>query len=230
LKLENVTPDMLGSCARIVITKDHTTIVGGKGDKAAIKGRIAQLKREMETTDSSYDKEKLSERLAKLSGGVAVLKVGAATESAMKEKKAKVEDALSATRAAMEEGVVPGGGVALLRASSALDKLVLEGDEAIGAKIVQHALEAPVRAIAQNAGVEGSVIAAKSKKEKGASGFDAVSLEFRDLVQAGIIDPTKVVRLCIENSASIAGLLLITEAIVAERSDEEDEPHSPPPY
>ncbi|MGI8924089.1 MAG: chaperonin GroEL [Fimbriimonadales bacterium] len=225
VKLENVETDMLGTCSRIIITKEHTTIVGGGGAKGAITGRINQLRQQIVTTDSKYDKEKLSERVAKLSGGVAVIKVGAPTETEMKEKKTKVEDALSATRAAMEEGVVPGGGIALLRSAAALDKLKAEGDEAVGIRIVTKALEAPVRAIADNAGVEGSVIAVKSKNEKGARGFDAVALEFKDLSAAGIIDPTKVVRLCIENAASIAGLLLTTEAVVAEAEEEEDQGH-----
>lgn len=230
MKLENATLDMLGTCARIVVTRDHTTIVDGAGEKDAIQGRLNQIKNQIETTDSSYDKEKLTERYAKLSGGVAVIKVGAPTETAMKEKKAKVEDALSATRAAMEEGVVPGGGVALLRATSALDGLGLEGDEAVGAQILRRALEAPLKAIAENAGAQGSVVAAQVRSKNGANGFDAMTMEFKDMNAAGIIDPTKVVRLCVENASSIAGLLLTTEAIVAEPGDEEDEPHTPPPY
>jgi chaperonin GroEL len=223
IKLENVTPDMLGSCQRIVITKDNTTIVGGKGDKSAIDGRLKQITRAVETTDSSYDKEKLQERYAKLSGGVAVVKVGAATETALKEKKARVEDALASTRAALEEGIVPGGGQALLNAGKVLDSLKVEGDAAIGVNIIRKAIEAPLRTIAQNAGAEGSVVVDQVKRE--GKGFNAETLQFEDLMKAGIVDPTKVVRQALQNAASISGLLLTTEAIVAELPDKEDEGH-----
>jgi chaperonin GroEL len=224
IKLENVTPDMLGSCQRIVITKDTTTIVGGKGDKSAIEGRLNQIKRQVETTDSTYDKEKLQERQAKLSGGVAVVKVGAATETALKEKKARIEDALASTRAALEEGIVPGGGTALLIAGKVLDTLQLEGDQQIGVKIIKKAIEAPLRTIAENAGVEGSVVVSEVKRE--GRGFNAATLEFGDLLAQGVVDPTKVVRQALQNAASISGLLLTTEAIVAELPEKEDEGHA----
>jgi chaperonin GroEL len=219
IKLENVTPDMLGSCSKIVITKDTTTIVGGKGKKAAIDGRLGQIKQQISTTDSTYDKEKLQERQAKLSGGVAVIKVGAATETALKERKARIEDAIASTRAALEEGIVPGGGTALLSAAKALDKLKLEGDEVIGLKIVAKAIESPLRTIAENAGVEGSVVVDQVKRE--GKGFNAETLVFEDLAKNGVVDPTKVVRQSLQNAASIAGLLLTTEAIVAELPEEE---------
>jgi len=225
-KLENVTPEMLGTCSRIVITKETTTIVGGKGEKAKIQGRINQIKRAIETTDSTYDKEKLQERLAKLSGGVAVIKVGAATETELKEKKARIEDALSSTRAALEEGIVAGGGVALLQASKALDNLKLQGDEKIGITIVRKALEAPTRTIAENAGAEGSVIVEHVRNGKSGHGFNAATLVFEDLAKAGVVDPTKVVRAALQNAASIAGLLLLTEAAVAEIPEKEDEGHN----
>ncbi|AIE87596.1 chaperonin GroEL [Fimbriimonas ginsengisoli] len=224
IKLENVTPDMLGSCQRIVITKDTTTIVGGKGDKGGIEGRLRQIKQQIENTDSSYDKEKLQERQAKLSGGVAVIKVGAATETALKEKKARIEDALASTRAALAEGIVPGGGVALIRAGKALDGLNLEGDQQIGVKIIAKAIEAPLRTIAENAGVEGSVVVSQVKREN--NGFNAATLEFGDLLAQGVVDPTKVVRQALQNASSISGLLLTTEAIVAELPEKEDEGHA----
>ncbi|MBS1705037.1 MAG: chaperonin GroEL [Armatimonadetes bacterium] len=226
LKLENVTPDMLGSCSKMVITKENTTIVGGKGDKAKIEGRLKQIKAQAESTDSNYDKEKLNERFAKLSGGVAVIKVGAATETALKEQKARFEDALAATRAALEEGVVPGGGTALITAAKAQAGLLdtLQGDEKIGAKIVFKAIEAPLRAIADNAGAEGSVVVEKVREH--GKGFNAATLEYTDLLAAGIVDPTKVVRTCLQNAASISGLLLITEAAVADAPEKEDEGHS----
>lgn len=223
IKLENVTPEMLGSCSRIVITKETTTIVGGKGDKAQIEGRLKQIKSQIENTDSSYDKEKLQERQAKLSGGVAVIKVGAATETALKEKKARIEDALASTRAALEEGIVPGGGTALLTAGKVLDDLHLEADEQIGVNIIKKAIEAPLRTIAQNAGAEGSVVVAQVKRE--GKGFNAATLVFEDLAAAGVVDPTKVVRQALQNSASISGLLLTTEAIVAEIPEDEDQGH-----
>ncbi len=223
IKLENVTTEMLGSCQKVVITKENTTIVGGKGEKQAIKGRLNQIKVQIENTDSSYDKEKLQERQAKLSGGVAVLKVGAATETALKEKKARIEDALASTRAALEEGVVPGGGTALIRAAKGLEKLTGNGDETIGINIVRKAIEAPLRTIAENCGLEGSVIVEQVKT--GGLGFNAETLGFEDLSKAGIVDPTKVVRTCLQNAASISGLLLMTEAVVAELPEKEDEGH-----
>ena len=224
IKLENVTTDMLGSCQRIVVTKENTTIVGGRGERASIEGRLKQIKQQIETTDSTYDKEKLQERQAKLSGGVAVLKVGAATETALKEKKARIEDALASTRAALEEGIVPGGGTALLLASKALDGLSLEGDEKIGLEIVRKAIESPVKTIAQNAGLEGSVVAAEIKRT--GNGFNAATLEYGNLTEQGVVDPTKVVRQALQNAASISGLLLTTEALVAEVGEEEDQGHS----
>jgi chaperonin GroEL len=197
--------------------KDNTTIVEGAGKSSAIEGRIKQIRAQIEETTSDYDREKLQERLAKLAGGVAVIKVGAATETAMKEKKARVEDALNATRAAVEEGIVPGGGVALLRTAKSIDKLKLEGDEKVGALIVRRALEEPIRQIVENAGAEGSVIVEKVKAETVATrGFDAETMEFVDMLQAGIIDPTKVERVALENAASIASLLLTTEALVTD--------------
>jgi chaperonin GroEL len=223
IKLENVDPSMLGSCAKIVITKDNTTIINGKGDASAIEGRLKQIKSQIETTDSTYDKEKLQERLAKLSGGVAVVKVGAATETAMKERKARIEDALAATRAALEEGIVPGGGMALIMAAKALEKVSYEGDEEIGRKIILKAIEAPLRTIAENAGVEGSVVVNAVKRE--GKGFNAATLEYGDLVEQGVVDPTKVVRQALQNAASISGLLLTTEAIVAELPEKEDQGH-----
>jgi chaperonin GroEL len=223
VKLENITPEMLGSCQRIVITKDTTTIVGGKGEKGQIEGRLRQIKQQIEATDSTYDKEKLLERQAKLSGGVAVLKVGAATETALKEKKSRIEDALASTRAALDEGIVPGGGTALLIAGKVLDKLKLEGDELIGVNIIRKAIEAPVRTIAENAGAEGSVVAQRVKAT--GEGFNADTLEYGDLMKQGVVDPTKVVRQALQNSSSISGLLLTTEAIVAELPENEDEGH-----
>lgn len=222
VKLENVTPEMLGRCGRIVITKDSTTIVNGKGEKALIDGRISQIKRQIETTDSNYDKEKLQERLAKLSGGVAVVKVGAATETALKEKKARIEDAIAATRAALEEGIVAGGGVALLQAIPALDNVEGKGDEVIGIAIVRKALEAPIRVIAENAGAEGSVVVEKVRNGKSGHGFNAATLVYEDLIKAGVVDPTKVVRTTLENAASISGLLLVTECAIAEAPEKEE--------
>ncbi len=223
MKLEKVTPDLLGSCQRIVITKENTTIVGGKGDKARIEGRLKQIKQQIETTDSTYDKEKLQERQAKLSGGVAVVKVGAATETALKEKKARIEDALAATRAALEEGIVPGGGTALITAGKVLDTLELVGDEKIGLNIIRKAIDSPLRTISENAGVEGSVVVAHVKAT--GHGFNAATLEYGDLLAQGVVDPTKVVRQALQNAASIAGLLLTTEAIIAELPEREDEGH-----
>ena len=220
-KLENVDATMLGSAARVVIDKDNTTIIDGNGSEKNIKARCEQIKSQLEKSDSEYDKEKLQERLAKLSGGVAVVKVGAATEVEMKEKKARMEDALHATRAAIEEGIVPGGGVALLRSVSALDSLKLKGDEKTGLKIVQRALEGPARKIAENAGFDGSVIVKKIIESEGSIGFNAEIGELTDLVKDGVIDPTKVVRIAIENASSIAGLILTTECAVAEKIKKE---------
>ena len=221
IKLENIKLEDLGKAKKVVVDKDNTTIVEGAGKTGAIEGRIKQLRAQIEETTSDYDREKLQERLAKLAGGVAVIKVGAATETAMKEKKARVEDALNATRAAVEEGIVAGGGVALLRASTAIDSLKLEGDEKVGARIVKRALEEPIRRIVENAGLEGSVVVEKVKAEKGVTrGFDAESLEFVDMIQAGIIDPTKVERVALQNAASVASLLLTTEALVADLPEE----------
>jgi chaperonin GroEL len=216
LKLENTTISQLGRARRVVVGKDTTTIVDGAGDPAAIKGRINQLKAEIETTDSDFDREKLQERLAKLSGGVAVVKVGAATETEMKEKKHRVEDALQATRAALEEGIVPGGGVALLQAEGAIDLDTYDDDEKTGAKIVLRALEEPLRQIAHNAGLEGSVVINDVRKAKKGWGLNAQTNEIEDLVAAGIIDPAMVTRSALQNAASIAKNILTTEAIVCE--------------
>jgi chaperonin GroEL len=221
VKLENIKLDDLGKAKKVVVDKDNTTIVEGGGKTGAIEGRIKQIRMQIEETTSDYDREKLQERLAKLAGGVAVIKVGAATETEMKERKARVEDALNATRAAVEEGIVPGGGVALLRASKALDSLKLSGDEATGAGIVRRALEEPIRQIVQNAGLEGSVVVDKVKASKDvAYGFDAESNEYVDMMQVGIIDPTKVERVALQNAASIASLLLTTEAIITDLAEE----------
>jgi chaperonin GroEL len=222
LKIESTTLDLLGSARRIVVTKDATTIIDGGGEASDVAGRVSQIKREIEDTDSDWDREKLQERLAKLSGGVAVVKVGAATEVELKEKKHRIEDALSATRAAIDEGIVAGGGTALVRSRAAVLKLVdsLEGDEATGAKIVAHALEAPLRQIAQNAGMEGAVQVQAVENAKGAMGLNAATGEIVDLVKAGVIDPAKVTRSALQNAASIASLLLTTEALVADKPDE----------
>jgi len=216
LKLENTTLDMLGSAHRVISSKDNTTLVGGKGDKLAIEKRVKMIKTQLAKTESSFDKEKLNERLAKLAGGVAVIKVGAATETETKDKKLRIEDAINATKAALEEGVVPGGGVALLRALVAVDTLQLKGDEATGANIVRRALEDPIRLIAENAGTDGAVVASEVKKGKGGYGFNAATLKYEDLLVAGIIDPTKVVRSALQNAVSIAGLFLTTEAVVTD--------------
>ncbi len=231
IKLENIKLEDLGKAKKIVVDKDNSTLVEGAGKTAAIEGRIKQIRAQIEETTSDYDREKLQERLAKLAGGVAVIKVGAATETAMKEKKARVEDALNATRAAVEEGIVPGGGVALLRAASAVDALKLEGDEKVGAHIVRRALEEPIRQIVENAGLEGSVIVEKVKAEKVVTrGFDAESLEFVDMIQAGIIDPTKVERVALENAASVASLLLTTEALITDLPEEKPAAAPPMPH
>jgi chaperonin GroEL len=228
-KLENATIGDLGRAKRVTVDKDNTTIVEGGGDPAAIKGRIAQIKKQIETTTSDYDREKLQERLAKLAGGVAVLNVGAATEVEMKEKKARVEDALHATRAAVEEGIVPGGGVVFIRALPALDKLKVEGDEKVGVDIVRRVLEEPVRQIAENAGREGSIVVQKVKDGEGAFGFNAETEKFEDLMKAGVIDPTKVARVALQNAASVAGLMLMTEAVIAEKPEKEKSTPSMPP-
>jgi chaperonin GroEL len=220
LKLENVTLKDLGRAKRVVIDKDNTTIIDGAGSKKDIEGRCNEIRNQVENTTSDYDREKLQERLAKLVGGVAVVKVGAATETEMKEKKARVEDALHATRAAVEEGIVPGGGVALIRAQKALDNLKTDNDEqAAGVNIVRRAIEAPLRFIAENAGIEGSIVVDKVKQQKGANGFNAATEEYEDLVKAGVIDPTKVVRTALQNAASVASLLLTTEAMIADKPE-----------
>ena len=219
LKLENATLDLLGTARKIVVTKDETTIVEGGGSDDEIKGRINQIKAEIEKTDSDYDREKLQERLAKLSGGVAVIKVGAATEVELKEKKHRIEDAVQSTKAAVEEGIVPGGGVALLNAQAALDKLDLEGDEATGVKIVRRALEEPIKQIAQNAGLEGGVVIEHVRAMKDGQGLNAANGDYGDMLKAGIIDPTKVTRSALQNAASIAALFLTTEAVVAEKPE-----------
>jgi chaperonin GroEL len=231
IKLENIKLEDLGKAKKIVVDKDNTTIVEGAGKASAIEGRIKQIRAQIDETTSDYDREKLQERLAKLAGGVAVIKVGAPTETAMKEKKARVEDALNATRAAVEEGIVPGGGVALLRASKAVDGLKLEGDEKVGAQIVRRALEEPIRNIVENAGLEGSVIVEKVKAETVATrGFDAENLQYVDMLQAGITDPTKVERVALQNAASVAGLLLTTEALVSDLPEEKPAAAPPMPH
>jgi chaperonin GroEL len=222
IKLENIKLDDMGRAKRVTVDKENTTIVEGDGKKADIQGRVAQIRRQIEETTSDYDREKLQERLAKLAGGVAVVNVGAATETEMKEKKARVEDALHATRAAVEEGIVPGGGVALLRAQKALDNMKnLEGDEKIGVQIVRRAIEQPTRTLADNAGAEGALVVEEIKKRKGNEGYDVATGEYTDLVKAGIVDPTKVTRSALQNAASIAGLLLTTEALVTEIPEKE---------
>jgi chaperonin GroEL len=222
LKLENVTLKDLGKAKRVVIDKDNTTIIDGAGAKKDIEGRCNEIRKQVEETTSDYDREKLQERLAKLVGGVAVVKVGAATETEMKEKKARVEDALHATRAAVEEGIVAGGGVALLRAQKGLDGLELDEEQHHGLNIIRRALEEPLRRIAENAGVEGSIVIDKVKSAKGNTGFNAATEEYEDLLKAGVIDPTKVVRTALQNAASVASLLLTTEAMVAEKPEEKD--------
>ncbi|MBU4343211.1 MAG: chaperonin GroEL [Candidatus Omnitrophica bacterium] len=229
IKLENITLDDLGRTKRVTVGKEETTIVEGAGKANDINGRIAQIKRQIEETDSDYDKEKLQERLAKLSGGIAVINVGAATETEMKEKKARVEDALHATRAAVEEGIVPGGGVAFLRTIAKLDEAKLEGEEKIGAAIVKRALEEPIRQIVRNAGLEDSVVVHKVKSEKQNVGFDAEKGEYVDMIAAGIIDPTKVSRSALENAASVAGLLLMTECLISDMPEPEKSGSGMPP-
>ncbi len=229
IKLENVKLEDLGRTKRATIDKENTTIVEGEGKQVDIKGRVAQIRRQIEETTSDYDREKLQERLAKLAGGVAVINVGAATETEMKEKKARVEDALHATRAAVEEGIVAGGGVALLRAQKALENMRgLEGDEKVGVQIVRRAIEEPTRQLADNAGKEGALVVEEVKKRKGNEGYDVSAGEYTDLVKAGIVDPTKVTRTALQNAASIAGLLLTTEALVTEIPEKEKTPQMPP--
>jgi chaperonin GroEL len=223
LKLENVTLDLLGRARRVTVTKDDTTIVEGAGSEDEIKGRIAQIKQEIDSTDSDWDREKLQERLAKLAGGVGVIKVGAATEVELKEKKHRIEDALSATRAAVEEGIVAGGGVALIRAQHALDKLDLAGDEAVGAGIVRKALELPLYWIAANAGLEGAVAVAKVRDLSDSQGLDATNGAYVDLFKAGVVDPAKVTRSAVQNAVSIAALLLTTETLVVDKPEEKEE-------
>jgi len=229
VKLEKVTADWLGEAKKVVIDKDNTTIVEGNGKAGEVQGRIKQIRAQIEDTTSDYDREKLQERLAKMVGGVALIKVGAATETELKEKKARVEDAMHATKAAVEEGIVPGGGVALLRAQKALEKLQLEGDQQIGANIVKRAIEEPLRQIAANAGFEGSVVVEKVKEMKQDMGFNALTEKYEDMIKGGILDPTKVVRIALQNAASIAGLLLTTEGLVAELPEEDKKPGYPAP-
>jgi chaperonin GroEL len=228
LKLENLGLEDLGKAKRITIDKENTTIVEGSGKQADIQGRVSQIRRQIEETTSDYDREKLQERLAKLAGGVAVIHVGAATETEMKEKKARVEDALHATRAAVEEGIVPGGGVALIRAQKVIEKLDVQGDEKIGAAIVSRAIEAPLRQLADNAGLEGALIVSEAKRRKGAEGLNIATGEWIDLVKAGVVDPTKVTRSALQHAASISGLLLTTEAVVTELPEKKAAPAGDP--
>jgi chaperonin GroEL len=221
MKLENATLQDLGRARKIAIDKDNTTVIDGAGSRAELEGRVKQIRAQIDETTSDYDREKLQERLAKLVGGVALIRVGAATETEMKEKKARVEDALNATRAAVEEGIVPGGGVAYIRTLPALEKLVLEGDQQVGVNIVKKALEEPLRMIAANAGVEGSIVVEKVKEKKGPFGFNAATEEYEDLVKAGVIDPTKVTRCALQNASSVAGLMLTTQCMVAEKPKKE---------
>jgi chaperonin GroEL len=226
-KLENADISYLGTAASVTIDKDNTTVVGGKGKKEDINARINQIKAQIEVTTSDYDKEKLQERLAKLSGGVAVLNVGAATEVEMKEKKDRVDDALHATRAAVEEGIIPGGGVAFIRAVESLQKLKgINEDETTGIAIVKRALEEPLRQIVANAGIEGSIVVQKVREGKADFGFNARTEEYENMLKAGVIDPTKVARIAIENAASIAGMLLTTECVVADKPKKEEAPHA----
>jgi chaperonin GroEL len=229
VKLEKVGLDWLGEAKKVVVDKDNTTIVEGKGKESEVQARIKQIRTQIEETTSDYDREKLQERLAKLVGGVALIKVGAATETELKEKKARVEDAMHATKAAVEEGIVPGGGVALLRTQKALDGLKVEGDVKIGVDIIKRAMEEPLRQIAQNAGFEGSIVVEKVKDMKGDTGFNALTEKYEDLVKGGILDPTKVVRIAMQNASSIAGLMLTTEGLISELPEEEKQPKYPTP-
>jgi len=229
-KLENTKMEDLGRAKRIIIDKDNTTIIDGAGSRTSIEGRVKQLRAQVEETTSDYDREKLQERLAKLVGGVAVIKVGAATETEMKEKKARVEDALNATRAAVEEGIVPGGGVAYLRTLPALDKMKLEEeDEQVGVRIVKKALEEPLKIIANNAGMEGSIVVEKVKEKKGSFGFNAQTDKYEDMISAGVIDPTKVTRFALQNAASVASLMLTTQCMVADKPEEKSAMPAMPP-
>ncbi len=228
IKLENINLEDLGKAKRIIIDKENTTVIEGEGKNSDIQGRVTQIRRQIEETTSDYDREKLQERLAKLAGGVAVINVGAATETEMKEKKARVEDALHATRAAVEEGIVAGGGVAFIRAQKALDNLTLEGDEAIGLGIVRRAVEQPLRTLADNAGKEGALIVQEVKKRKGSEGYNVSADQYEDLIKAGVVDPAKVTRTALQNAASISGLLLTTEALVTEIPEKEKAPAMPP--
>jgi chaperonin GroEL len=228
IKLENVKLEELGRAKRVTIDKENTTVVEGEGKQSDIQGRVGQIRRQIEETTSDYDREKLQERLAKLAGGVAVINVGAATETEMKEKKARVEDALHATRAAVEEGIVPGGGVAFIRAQKALDKLELEGDEKVGMAIIRRAIEEPMRQLANNAGQEGALIVQEVKKRKGNEGYNVATGEYEDLVKAGVVDPTKVTRSALQNAASISGLLLTTEAVITDLPEKEKGGGMPP--
>jgi chaperonin GroEL len=228
IKLENINLEDLGKAKRIIIDKENTTVIEGEGKNSDIQGRVTQIRRQIDETTSDYDREKLQERLAKLAGGVAVINVGAATETEMKEKKARVEDALHATRAAVEEGIVAGGGVAFIRAQKALDNLNLEGDEAIGVAIVRRAVEQPLRTLADNAGKEGALIVQEVKKRKGSEGYNVSTDQYEDLIKAGVVDPAKVTRTALQNAASISGLLLTTEALVTEIPEKEKAPAMPP--
>jgi chaperonin GroEL len=229
IKLENITMEDLGQAKRVVIDKDNTTIVEGAGSAQDIEGRVKQIRTQVEETTSDYDREKLQERLAKLVGGVAVIKVGAATETEMKEKKARVEDALNATRAAVEEGVIPGGGVGLVRCVSALTRLTLTGDEAVGATIVRRALEEPLRQLAYNAGAEGSIVVQKVREGSGSFGYNVATDTYEDLMASGVVDPTKVTRSALQNAASIAALMLTTEALITELPEKKDKAAAAPP-
>jgi chaperonin GroEL len=229
IKLENLNVTDLGKAKRITIDKDNTTVVDGAGARSALEGRVKQIRAQIDDTTSDYDREKLQERLAKLIGGVAVINVGAATETEMKEKKARVEDALNATRAAVEEGIVPGGGVALVRALDALEKIKIKADQKLGVKVVMRAIEEPLRQIANNAGLEGSVVIDKIKSEKGAYGYNAATDKYENLIDAGVIDPTKVVRFALQNAGSVAGLMLTTEAMIADKPEEKDAGPAMPP-
>jgi len=228
-KLENAKVEDLGRCRKLIVDKDNTTIIDGAGNRASLEGRVKQIRAQIEETTSDYDREKLQERLAKLVGGVAVIKVGAATETELKEKKARVEDALNATRAAVEEGIVPGGGVAYIRCLPALEKLALDGDQQVGVTIVKKALEEPLKMISQNAGAEGNIVVEKVKEKKGPFGFNAATDEYEDLVKAGVIDPKKVTRFALQNAASVAALMLTTQCMVAEKPKKESMPMPPMP-
>ena len=230
IRLENVVIGMLGTARRVIVDKDNTTIVGGSGAKANVEGRVAQIRKQIELTTSEYDREKLEERIAKLAGGVAVVNVGAATEMEMKEQKARFEDALAATRAAIEEGIVPGGGIALLRAAASLGNLGLDGDQETGLNIIRRSLLSPVRAIAENAGMEGSVVVAKVQAGEGNFGFNAATTEYGDMLEEGILDPTKVVRSALQNASSIAGLLLTTETLITEIEEPPDMAEAADPH